>query len=99
MFFRKDKKTAEQKPLPAWRQWFNALVFAVIVATPFRMFIFEAYAIPTGSMEGTLLIGDRLYVSKMAYGARIPMTPVAIPLVHNEMPLVGGKSYTDAVQW
>src|ERR1700761_9122339 len=50
-------------------------------------------------MECTMLINDYLFVSKMAYGPRIPMTPVAVPLVHNTMPFTGGKSYTESVQW
>jgi signal peptidase I len=98
MFFRK-KKTAEPKKKSALRGWADAFVFAAVGSTIFRMFIFEAYAIPSGSMEGTMLIGDHLWVSKMAYGPRLPMTPLALPLVHNTLPLVGGKSYTDAVQW
>lgn len=87
-----------RKPKSALRQWLEAAVFAVIVITPFRMFIFEAYAIPSGSMEGSMLVGDRLYVNKLAYGPRVPMTPLALPLMHNEIPVIGGKSYTDAVQ-
>jgi len=81
------------------REWLDAGVFAVIVATLFRTFAAEAYTIPSGSMEGTMLINDYLYVNKMAYGPRIPMTPLAVPLVHNTLPIIGGKSYTDAVQW
>jgi signal peptidase I len=50
-------------------------------------------------MEGTMLVNDYLFVSKLAYGPRLPMTPLAVPLVHNTMPFTGGKSYTDAVQW
>jgi len=50
-------------------------------------------------MENTMLINDYLFVSKLAYGPRIPMTPIAVPLVHNTMPLIGGKSYTEAVEW
>jgi signal peptidase I len=74
-------------------------VFAIVAATLIRLFLFEAYTIPSGSMEGTMLINDYLFVSKMAYGPRLPMTPLAIPLVHNTMPVIGGKSYTEAVKW
>ncbi len=81
------------------REWLDAAIFAIIAATIIRTFFIEAYTIPTGSMEGSLLINDYLFVSKMSYGARIPMTPIAVPLVHNTMPITGGKSYTDAVQW
>ncbi len=101
-FFRKKDKTAEETPKkkkPVWREWLDAAVFAIVAATIIRTFLFEAYTIPTGSMEGTMLVNDYLFVSKLAYGPRVPMTPVAIPLVHNTMPFTGGKSYTDAVQW
>jgi signal peptidase I len=80
------------------REWADAAIFAVVMATIIRTFFIEAYVIPSGSMEGTLLTNDYLYVSKMAYGARLPMTPLAMPLVHNTMPIVGGKSYSDAVK-
>jgi signal peptidase I len=80
------------------RQWLDAAAFAVVVSTLFRMFIFEAYAIPSGSMEGSMLINDHLYVNKLAYGPRIPMTPLAVPLVHNSLPIIGGKSYSTTVQ-
>lgn len=88
----------KKKKSPA-REWINAAVFAVVVASLIRTFSCEAYTIPSGSMEGSLLIHDYLFVSKMAYGPRIPMTPMAVPLVHNTLPLTGGKSYTEAVQW
>jgi signal peptidase I len=81
------------------REWLDAAVFAIVAATIIRTFFFEAYTIPTGSMEGTMLVNDYLFVSKLAYGPRVPMTPLAVPLVHNTMPVTGGKSYTDAVQW
>ena len=96
--FRKKNKEARPKK-SVIREWMDAGVFALIAATLIRTFVFEAYAIPSGSMEGTMLINDHLWVSKMAYGPRLPMTPLAIPLVHNELPLIGGKSHTDAVQW
>ncbi len=81
------------------RQWLDAGVFAIIAATLIRTFVFEAYAIPSGSMEGTMLINDHLFVSKLAYGTRLPITPLALPLVHNTMPFTDDKSYSDAVQW
>jgi len=84
---------------PVWREWLDALVFAIVAATLIRTFFFEAYTIPTGSMEGTMLVNDYLFVSKLAYGPRVPMTPLAVPLVHNTMPITGGKSYSEAVHW
>jgi len=70
----------------AAREWIDAAVFAVVAATLIRTFIFEAYTIPTESMEKTLLINDFLFVSKMSYGARLPVTPISFPFVHNSMP-------------
>lgn len=96
---KKDDSGKPKKKKPVWREWLDAALFAIIAATIIRTFFIEAYTIPTGSMEGSLLVNDFLFVSKLSYGPRTPMTPVAVPLVHNTMPLTGGKSYTDAVQW
>lgn len=71
---------------PASREWIDAGVFAIVAATIIRTFVFEAYVIPTGSMEKTLLVNDFLFVNKMSYGARIPQTPLSFPFVHNTMP-------------
>ncbi len=92
------KNTPKKKKSIA-REWLDAALFAIVAATLIRTFFFEAYTIPTGSMEGTMLVNDYLFVSKLAYGPRVPMTPLAFPLVHNTLPFVGGKSYTEAVQW
>jgi signal peptidase I len=82
---------------PGWREWVDAAVFAVVAATLIRTFIFEAYTIPSGSMEKTLLVNDFLFVSKFSYGPRIPNTPLSIPFVHNYIPGGGRKSYTTAM--
>ncbi|MBB6502533.1 signal peptidase I [Pedobacter cryoconitis] len=81
------------------REWTDAVIFAVIAATIIRMFFIEAYVIPSGSMEKSLLIGDYLFVSKVNYGARIPMTPVAFPFAHHTMPIIGTKAYWDGIEW
>jgi signal peptidase I len=81
------------------REWIDALVFAVIAATIIRTFFFEAFTIPTPSMEKTLMVGDFLFVSKLSYGARTPMTPLSFPFAHQELPIVGGKAYSEAVKW
>ena len=84
---------------PASREWIDAGVFAVVAATIIRTFVFEAYVIPTGSMEKTLLVNDFLFVNKMSYGARIPQTPLSFPFVHNTMPFSKTTpSYIKAVQ-
>jgi signal peptidase I len=78
-------------------EWLDALIFAVIAVTIINIFLFQNYKIPTGSMEKTLLIGDHLYVSKVAYGPRIPNTPIAFPFTQHTLPLTNGvKSY---VEW
>ena len=64
----------------------------------FRWACFEFYVIPTPSMEGTLLIGDYLVVSKLAYGAITPQTPLQVPLTHQRIPGIGLRSYSDAIQ-
>lgn len=78
------------------REWGEAIIFAVIAATVIRTFFFEAFTIPSPSMEKSMLVGDYLFVSKMNYGPRSPMTPVSFPLAHHTMPLLGTKSY---VEW
>lgn len=77
------------------REWADAIFFALVAATLIRTFNVEAYKIPSQSMEGTLLAGDFLLVSKMSYGARIPMTPIAFPLGHQTFPLTDIKCYLD----
>lgn len=98
-FWKKKKENPDKKKKPVWREWIDAALFAIVAATIIRTFLIEAYTIPSGSMEGTMLVNDYLFVSKVAYGPRMPMTPVAVPLVHNTMPIFGGKSYSDGVQW
>ena len=92
-FWKKKKKKKGEL-----RSWFDAIIFAVIAATILRTFLIEAYTIPTSSMEKSMLVGDFLFVSKVAYGPRVPMTPIAFPLVHHTMPIVGGKSYSESVK-
>ena len=83
---------------PGWREWIDAAVFAIVAATLIRTFIFEAYTIPSGSMENTLLVNDFLFVSKFSYGPRIPNTPLSIPFVHNYIPGTSRKSYTTTIK-
>ena len=79
------------------REWIDAAAFAIVAATLIRTFVFEAYTIPTPSEEKTLLVNDFLFVSKMAYGPRIPNTPIAMPFVHHTIPGLNVKSYTEWV--
>jgi len=80
-------------------EWLDALIFAVIAVSLINIFLFQNYRIPTGSMEKSLLIGDHLFVSKLAYGPRMPNTPIAFPFTQNTMPLTKGKSWSDLIQW
>ncbi len=80
------ENTDEKKPKPkksVFREWRDALVFAIIAATVLRWGLLSAYTIPTSSMEGTQLVGDFLFVSKIAYGPRTPQTPLCLPLADN----------------
>lgn len=87
----RDKYLSEKKN---WqREWADAILFAVVVAYIIRTFYIEAFKIPTPSMEKSLLVGDFLFVSKVHYGSRVPMTPLAIPFAHQD--IMGAKIYTD----
>ncbi|MDQ3101985.1 MAG: S26 family signal peptidase [Bacteroidota bacterium] len=81
----------EQRKRGMLGQWGDAILFAVIVATVFRTFTFEAFTIPTPSMEKSLLVGDYLFVSKLSYGPRLPMTPVTFPFTHHTMPFTASS--------
>jgi len=77
-------------------EWLDALIFAVVAVSLINIFLFQNYKIPTPSMEGSLLVGDHLYVSKTAYGPRTPNTPLAIPFLPNTV--LGGKSYLEWIE-
>lgn len=79
------------------KDWGNALLFAVLVATPLRWAIGEPYKIPTPSMEGSLLVGDFLYVSKLHYGARTAKTLLQVPLTFQKIWGTDIPSYLDWV--
>jgi len=98
-FWQKNKTAEPKKKKSKTREWTDAIIFAVVAATIIRVFFIEAYTIPSGSMEKSLLVGDFLFVSKVNYGARIPMTPVAFPFAHHTMPITNTKAYWDGVQW
>ncbi len=79
-----DSKTADT---------ISSLLFAVVVATLVHTYLIQPYTIPTSSLEKSLLVGDFLFVSKMNYGARVPMTTIALPMVHDSIPFTKSKSY------
>ena len=71
----------------------SSLLFAIVVATFVHTYFIQPFTIPTSSLEKSLLVGDFLFVSKVNYGARTPMTTVALPMVHDTIPLTKKKSY------
>ncbi|MGA9271162.1 MAG: signal peptidase I, partial [Lutimonas sp.] len=86
------------KPRTAAGEWVSSIAFAVIAATLVHTYFMQPYTIPTSSLEKSLLIGDFLFVSKFHYGARVPMTTVAAPMVHDTLPLVKTRSYLNKPQ-
>ena len=92
-FWKKDYKEGEKHNV--WLDWLDALIFAVIVVTFINIFFFQAFKIPSSSMESTLYTGDHLFVSKLAYGPRVPETPLTIPFTHNV--IFGKESYTTLI--
>lgn len=77
------------------KEWGETVLFALIAASVIRTYVFEPFQIPTGSMEKTLLVGDFLFVNKLAYGPKVPVTPISFPLVHNFIPFIETKSYLE----
>ena len=94
MFWKKEYKEGEKRN--ALLDWLDAIIFAVIVVTFINTFFFQAFKIPSSSMESSLYTGDHLFVSKLAYGPKMPQTPLTIPFTHN---VIGGKeSYSTLIQ-
>ncbi|MBL0743537.1 signal peptidase I [Chryseolinea lacunae] len=96
------KKSSEEKekeaPKSKTREWWDAILFAVIAATLIRWLIMEAYTIPTPSMENSLLVGDFLFVSKFHYGTRTTTTPLQVPLTHQKIWFTNIPSYLEWVK-
>jgi len=94
------QRKQENKTYRRTAEWVEAILFATIVASLIRIFFFEMYVIPTSSMEKSLLVGDYLCVSKVAYGPKIPNTPLSFPLVHNTLPFSQTKkSFVEWISW
>ena len=92
-------KKAKSKTVRTIMSLVDAFVYALILVWFIFNFVAQNYSIPSSSLEKTLLTGDYITVNKMIYGPRVPMTPINFPLVHNTMPIVGGNSYVEGVQW
>ena len=92
-FWKKRYKEGEKHS--AANDWLDAIIFAVIVVTFINIFFFQAFKIPSSSMESTLYTGDHLFVSKLTYGPRVPETPLTIPFTHNV--IFGKESYSTLI--
>ena len=93
-----DPTAPPQPPKTKTREWADSLIFAIVAATLIRWATFEAYTIPSPSMEASLLVGDYLFVSKLHYGPITPQTPLQVPLTHQTLWGTGLKSYSDLIQ-
>ena len=83
----------ELKPRSELGEWVSSISFAIIAATLVHTYFMQPFTIPTSSLEKSLLVGDYLFVSKFHYGARVPSTVVAAPMVHDSLPFTGTASY------
>ena len=81
--------------------WVDAILFALVAVYFINIYLFQNYQIPSSSLEKSLRVGDYLYVDKMVYGARVPETPLSLPLVQHTLPewLGGFRSYSTAIRW
>lgn len=98
-FWKKYKDT--NPALYKFCSWIDAIVFALVAVYFINLYLFQNYQIPSSSLEKSLRVGDFLFVSKMSYGARVPNTPLSMPLMQHSWPawLGGGKSYCVNPQW
>lgn len=94
MFWKKEYKEGEKRNV--WLDWLDAIIFAVIVVTFINIFFFQAFKIPSSSMESSLFTGDHLFVSKVAFGPKVPQTPLSVPFTHNV--IFGKESYSTLIQ-
>lgn len=95
VFWKKEYKEGEKHNILL--DWLDAIIFAVIVVTFINIFFFQAFKIPSSSMESSLMTGDHLFVSKLSYGPRVPQTPLTVPFTHNVLP-GGRESYSTLIQ-
>ncbi len=93
-YFSKKKVYVEDEiSVSGFERTVGSFVFAIVVATVVHNYFIQPFVIPTGSLEKTLKVGDFLFVSKFHYGPRIPKTVIALPLVHDTIPLIKTRSY------
>jgi len=92
-------KKSKNPVLRTVAEWTDAILFALVAVYLINTYLFQNYKIPSSSLEKTLLVGDFLFVSKVAYGPRNPMTPLSFPLAQHTLPILDCKSYLDKPQW
>ena len=92
-------KQSKSKTVQTVMGWVDAIVFALVAVYFVNLYFFQNYVIPSSSLEKSLLVGDYLFVSKMSYGARIPQTPLHLPLTQHTLPVLNCKSYLDFPHW
>ncbi len=92
-------KDKSRKARTSAGEWTSSILFAVVAATLVHTYFMQPFTIPTSSLEKTLLVGDYLFVSKIHYGARAPMTSIALPMVHDRLPFTTSKSYYSGLEF
>lgn len=92
-------KSSKNPAVRSVMSWVDAIVFALVAVYFVNIYAFQNYAIPTSSLEKSLLVGDYLFVSKLSYGPRVPQTPLSMPLTQHTLPVFDCKSYLDWPHW
>lgn len=94
LFWKKEYREGEKRN--ALLDWLDAIIFAVVLVTFLNIYFFQAFKIPSSSMESSLYTGDHLFVEKLTFGPRIWMTPLTVPFTHNVV--FGKESYSTLIQ-
>jgi signal peptidase I len=92
-------KDRSLKPKTSAGEWTSSILFAIVAATIVHTYFMQPFTIPTSSLEKTLLVGDYLFVSKIHYGARVPMTSLALPMLHDRIPGTASKTYYSGLEY
>ena len=100
----KSTKAKPKKPATAstarestLKEWTKAIVFSVVFVVTFRAMVAQAYQIPTGSMEETLMVGDYLFINKMIYGSEIDLSVAGHRLLYYRFPAFRNPARGDII--